>query len=541
MEIRAKARRLKSRHGLGMIVVDYLQLMSGRSDAENRQVEVSEISRGLKILARELEVPGDRPLPALPKPRDPGPTSARSSPTSGSRAACRPTPGSCGPTTARRSRWASWSSAQEQPLVWSVDEHQRLVPARLVKAFPSGIKPVFTLQLASGRSVDRHRQPPVPHHRRLDPARRPGAGVVHRHPPPAPGPAAAQRRLDRRRADAPRPPAGRRHDGLELQVRHRRPGQQGAGGGPGPSPLRDRDRRRQGRQHLAAVVPEPLPAHPRRAPPDAELAGAARAVEVEGVDQVLPRVDLRPPRRPGGAVPPPPVGHRRLDHHRPQRPGPDRQHLLRHHQPTPGPRRPAPPAPPRRQVHHRHLQEAAGRPSRRRRPRSTTGTASASASRVLPARPGSCARSAATGNGASASPRPWPSSTGSRRTPTSTWCPGRSRPGSRRPPAGPASPSARSRPAWARATAAAISSAPSSAPAGSPATVWRASPSIVGSQELADIASSDVYWDEVVEITSGGSQPTFDATVEGTHNFVADGVVAHNSSGTGCRRCDLHL
>ncbi len=57
MEIRAKARRLKSRHGLGMIVVDYLQLMSGRSDAENRQVEVSEISRGLKILARELEVP----------------------------------------------------------------------------------------------------------------------------------------------------------------------------------------------------------------------------------------------------------------------------------------------------------------------------------------------------------------------------------------------------------------------------------------------------------------------------------------------------
>jgi replicative DNA helicase len=58
MEIRAKARRLKSRLGeLGCIVVDYLQLMSGRHNAENRQVEVSEISRGLKILARELEVP----------------------------------------------------------------------------------------------------------------------------------------------------------------------------------------------------------------------------------------------------------------------------------------------------------------------------------------------------------------------------------------------------------------------------------------------------------------------------------------------------
>jgi replicative DNA helicase len=58
MEIRAKARRLKSRIGdLGLIVVDYLQLMTGRSSAENRQVEVSEISRGLKILARELSVP----------------------------------------------------------------------------------------------------------------------------------------------------------------------------------------------------------------------------------------------------------------------------------------------------------------------------------------------------------------------------------------------------------------------------------------------------------------------------------------------------
>ena len=58
MDIRAKARRLKSKVGdMGMVVVDYLQLMSGRASAENRQVEISEISRGLKILARELECP----------------------------------------------------------------------------------------------------------------------------------------------------------------------------------------------------------------------------------------------------------------------------------------------------------------------------------------------------------------------------------------------------------------------------------------------------------------------------------------------------
>ena len=57
MEMRSKARRLKLEHGLGMIVIDYLQLMSGRGRAENRQQEISEISRSLKALARELEVP----------------------------------------------------------------------------------------------------------------------------------------------------------------------------------------------------------------------------------------------------------------------------------------------------------------------------------------------------------------------------------------------------------------------------------------------------------------------------------------------------
>ncbi len=57
MEIRAKARRLKQRHGLRLIVIDYLQLMSGNKKAESRQQEVSEISRALKLLAKELEVP----------------------------------------------------------------------------------------------------------------------------------------------------------------------------------------------------------------------------------------------------------------------------------------------------------------------------------------------------------------------------------------------------------------------------------------------------------------------------------------------------
>ncbi|NPV53412.1 MAG: replicative DNA helicase [Firmicutes bacterium] len=57
MELRARARRMKIQHGLGMIIVDYLQLLQGRGRIENRQQEVSEISRALKALAKELNVP----------------------------------------------------------------------------------------------------------------------------------------------------------------------------------------------------------------------------------------------------------------------------------------------------------------------------------------------------------------------------------------------------------------------------------------------------------------------------------------------------
>jgi len=57
MEIRAKARRLKQRHDLKLIVVDYLQLMSSPKRVESRQQEVAEMSRGLKLLAKEVECP----------------------------------------------------------------------------------------------------------------------------------------------------------------------------------------------------------------------------------------------------------------------------------------------------------------------------------------------------------------------------------------------------------------------------------------------------------------------------------------------------
>lgn len=57
LELRAKARRLKADRGLGLVIVDYLQLMKGRSGVERREQEISEISRSLKALAKELNIP----------------------------------------------------------------------------------------------------------------------------------------------------------------------------------------------------------------------------------------------------------------------------------------------------------------------------------------------------------------------------------------------------------------------------------------------------------------------------------------------------
>ena len=57
MEMRAKCRRLKAEHGLDLLIVDYLQLMAGRGRIESRQQEVSQISRDLKGLAKELDIP----------------------------------------------------------------------------------------------------------------------------------------------------------------------------------------------------------------------------------------------------------------------------------------------------------------------------------------------------------------------------------------------------------------------------------------------------------------------------------------------------
>lgn len=57
MDMHAKLRRTKAEHGLGLVIIDYLQLMSGRGRYENRNQEISTISRGMKLLAKDLNVP----------------------------------------------------------------------------------------------------------------------------------------------------------------------------------------------------------------------------------------------------------------------------------------------------------------------------------------------------------------------------------------------------------------------------------------------------------------------------------------------------
>jgi len=155
MDIRAKARRLMAREGLGLVVVDYLQLMTGhgKRSGESRQVEVSEISRGLKVLARELNVPVlalsqlSRNLemrqdkrPVLADLRESGCLTADTRITRAD-------------TGAEVTLGELLRRGERDVAVWALDEHLRVVPATMSRVFASGVKRVFELRLASGRRV----------------------------------------------------------------------------------------------------------------------------------------------------------------------------------------------------------------------------------------------------------------------------------------------------------------------------------------------------------------------------------------------------
>jgi replicative DNA helicase len=153
MEIRAKCRRLKQRHDLRLVIIDYLQLMTSPKRVENRQQEVSDMSRSLKLLAKELDVPvvavaqlnrgpeqrGDK-RPLLADLRESGCLT-------GDTTLLRADTGA--PITLN----ALISGGHEGMTVWSVDSRSRLVAEPITSVFAAGIKEVYRLQLASGRAV----------------------------------------------------------------------------------------------------------------------------------------------------------------------------------------------------------------------------------------------------------------------------------------------------------------------------------------------------------------------------------------------------
>jgi replicative DNA helicase len=153
MEIRAKARRLKQRHNLKLIVLDYLQLMTSGKKVESRQVEVSEFSRSIKLLAKELEVPivaiaqlnrgSEQRADKRPMVSDLRESGCLTADTRLMRA----------DTGAEVSLGELLASDARDVPVWSLDDRLKLVPRTMTHVFPSGVKEVFRLKLASGREI----------------------------------------------------------------------------------------------------------------------------------------------------------------------------------------------------------------------------------------------------------------------------------------------------------------------------------------------------------------------------------------------------
>jgi replicative DNA helicase len=153
MEIRAKCRRLKQRDDLKFVIIDYLQLMSSPKRVENRQQEVSEMSRSLKLLAKELDVP----VVALSQlNRGPEQRTDKKPLLSDLRESGCLTAGTRilrADTGAEITLGDLLVSGERDVPVWSLDERLRLVPRIMTYAFPSGVKEVFRVRLTSGREV----------------------------------------------------------------------------------------------------------------------------------------------------------------------------------------------------------------------------------------------------------------------------------------------------------------------------------------------------------------------------------------------------
>jgi replicative DNA helicase len=153
MEIRAKGRRLAQKADLRLVVVDYMQLMSSGKKYESRQQEVSDFSRSLKLMAKELDVPvvAISQLNRGPEQR----TDKRPQVSDLRESGCL----TANTRILRADNGAEVTFGElmatgERPLVWSLDDQKRMVARPMTNVFYSGHKEVFKLRLASGREVE---------------------------------------------------------------------------------------------------------------------------------------------------------------------------------------------------------------------------------------------------------------------------------------------------------------------------------------------------------------------------------------------------
>jgi replicative DNA helicase len=146
-DLRARARRLKREHGLGMVVVDYLQLMQVPGNKENRATEIAEISRGLKVLAKELAVP----VIALSQLNRSVESREHKKPVMSDLREC--VTGDTLVCLTNGRRVPIRELVGQEPEVWSLDAQHRLICARSDKVWSVGKRNVFQVQLASGRTI----------------------------------------------------------------------------------------------------------------------------------------------------------------------------------------------------------------------------------------------------------------------------------------------------------------------------------------------------------------------------------------------------
>jgi replicative DNA helicase len=146
-ELRARARRIKREHGLGLVVVDYLQLMQVPGNKENRATEIAEISRGLKALAKELAVP----VIALSQLNRGVEQREHKKPVMSDLREC--VTGETLVCLASGERAPIASLVGTEPKLWATNSARRIVAAHSDKVWSVGTRDVLRVQLASGRSI----------------------------------------------------------------------------------------------------------------------------------------------------------------------------------------------------------------------------------------------------------------------------------------------------------------------------------------------------------------------------------------------------